>query len=100
MARKRFTAEQIILKLREAEVSMAQREGGGPGVQADGGNRTDLLPVEKGIGGPEDGSGQAAQGAGEGPGGSGVSPDGSVRAAAPVDGAVGRVSGRESETGR
>ena len=35
-------------------------------MQADGGNRADLLPVEKGIWGPEDGSGQAVEGVGEG----------------------------------
>ena len=45
---KKFTAEQIIGKLREAEVALAQGEGTA-GVSAAGRNATDLLPLEEGV---------------------------------------------------
>ena len=38
MARKRFTAESIIIKLREAEVGLAQGEGECPVEEAGGGS--------------------------------------------------------------
>ena len=49
MAGKRFSAEQIIIKLREAEVGLAPRTEGGTGVEADGGERADLLPVAQRV---------------------------------------------------
>ena len=47
MAGKRFRAEQIIMTAAVmAEVGLAQgHEGGTSGVEADGGERADLLPV-------------------------------------------------------
>ena len=45
MARQRFTPEQIISKLREAEVLLAQGEKMGCGVQADRSDGADVLPV-------------------------------------------------------
>ena len=66
MARKRFTAEQIIMKLREAEVGLAQGQTVGQGVQTDWGDRADLLPVAQGVRRASTESGQAVEGVGEG----------------------------------
>ena len=66
MARKRFTAEQIIIKLREGEVSQSQGKTVGQECKQIGGDRADRLPVEEGVRGSEDGSGQASEVAGEG----------------------------------
>ena len=49
MAGKRFRAEQIIMKLREAEVGLAQGQRVGQVFEADGGERADLLPVTEGV---------------------------------------------------
>ena len=66
MARKRFTAEQIILKLREAEVAQSQGKTVVQVCKLIGGDRSDLLPVEEGVRGSEDGPSQTSQVAGEG----------------------------------
>ena len=66
MARKRFTAGQIIMKLSEAEVGLAPRTDGGTGVEADRGDRADLLPVAEGVRRAADGPGQEVEGVGEG----------------------------------
>ena len=66
MARKRFTAEQIVIKLREAEVSQAQGKTVVQVCKQLGVTEQDLLPVEEGVWGSEDGPGQASEVAGEG----------------------------------
>ena len=65
MSKKRFTAEQIIPKLRETEVDQAK---GRTVAQAckDRRDRADLLPLAEGIRWSADGSGQEVQRAGEG----------------------------------
>ena len=50
MARKRFTAEKIILNLPESEVALARGKDRGSGVQTDRGDLAeDLPPVEEGT---------------------------------------------------
>ena len=66
MAGKRFSAEQIIIKLREAEVGSSPRTEGGPGVQTDWGDRAGLLPVAEGVRRASTESGPAVEGIGEG----------------------------------
>ena len=66
MARKRFTAEQIIMKLREAEVGLAQGQTVGQVCKTDWGDRADLLPVAQGVRRASTESGQAVEGVGEG----------------------------------
>ena len=67
MARKRFTAEQIIMKLRAVGRGRSSpRTDGGPGVQTDWGDRADLLPVAQGVRRASTESGQAVEGVGEG----------------------------------
>ena len=45
MARRRHTAEQIITKLREAEVALAQGQSVVQGLQGPGGHGADVLPL-------------------------------------------------------
>ena len=66
MAGKRFRAEQIIIKLREVEVGLAQGQRVGTGVEADGGERADLLPVAQRVRRAPVGPGQEVEGVGEG----------------------------------
>ena len=59
---KKFTAEQIIGKLREAEVGFAQGENRARGGAEAWGDRADVLPVEAGVRRPADGPGEAVAG--------------------------------------
>ena len=47
--RKRHTPEQVINKLREAEVALGQGEHSSRGQTLDWGHRTDLLPVAQWV---------------------------------------------------
>lgn len=47
MPRNRHTVEQIITKLREAEVALSQRAARRAGLPHTGNYRTDLLPLAK-----------------------------------------------------
>ncbi|MFH1662682.1 MAG: hypothetical protein ABH934_02010 [Chloroflexota bacterium] len=48
MARKIYTPEQIINKLREAEIYLSQGSSIGEASRKIGGNRADLLPMAQG----------------------------------------------------
>ena len=61
MTQKRYTAEQIIIKLREAEVGLAPRTDGGSGVEADWSGGADLLSVAKGVWRASNGPSQAVE---------------------------------------
>ncbi len=65
MAKKRFQAEQIIGKLREAEVEISKGQTIGSGRQEARDHRADVLPLAKGVRWPANRPGEAAQGAGE-----------------------------------
>jgi hypothetical protein len=49
MTKKTYTPEQIINKLREAEVHLSQGSSIGEASRKIGGNRADLLPLAQGI---------------------------------------------------
>ena len=63
MPRKRHTAEQVIGKLREAEVSLSGGPNGACGLQDLGCFGTDVLPLAQGVRRPKDRAGTALQGA-------------------------------------
>ena len=54
MARRQHTAEQIINKLREAEVAISAGSTVVEGLSSDRGDPADLLPVAHGVRGVED----------------------------------------------
>ena len=60
MSRKRFTPEQIIGKLREAEVALVEGADDGPGSPYPGHCRADLLSVAPGVRWFKDRTGQVA----------------------------------------
>ena len=66
MAGKRFRAEQIIMKLREAEVGLAQGQRVGQVSKQMGVSRADLLPVAQRVRRAPVGPGQEVEGVGEG----------------------------------
>ena len=59
MARKRHGAEEIITKLREAELMLSKGKSVPPGLQEDRSYRADLLALEKGVRRPQARPGQA-----------------------------------------
>ena len=63
---KKHSAEQIIGKLREAEVEISKGQTIGQSRQEAGDHGADVLPLAQGVRRPADRPGQAAQGAGEG----------------------------------
>ncbi len=65
MAPMRYTAEQIVGKLREVELVLGLWWVIGTGLQADWGDGADLLSLEAGVRGPDSGTGKAAEGARE-----------------------------------
>ena len=66
MPKKRHSAEQIIAKLREAEVEIAKGHHRPQSPPQDRRHRADLLPLAQGVRRPAGRPGQAAEGAGEG----------------------------------
>ena len=66
MAGKRFRAEQIIMKLREAEVGLAQGQRVGQVSKQMGVSEADLLPVAQRVRRAAVGPGQEVEGIGEG----------------------------------
>ena len=66
MASKQRSVEEIIGKLREAEVALAQGEDGGPGMQGYRGIGPYVLPMAPAVWGAEDRPGEAVAGDGSG----------------------------------
>ena len=66
MPKKRFTAEQIIPKLREAEVDQAKGRTVAHGLQEDRRDRANILLLAEGIRWSADGSGREVERAGKG----------------------------------
>ena len=66
MSRKRYTPEQIIGMLREAEVSLSQGQTIGSGLPHTRRIRAELLSMVQGIRWSEDRSGQTVEGFGKG----------------------------------
>ena len=63
---KKFTAEQIIGKLREAEVELSRGKKVPETCREDRCDGADVLPLEEGVRRSADGPGQAAEGTREG----------------------------------
>ena len=66
MSRKRYTPEQIISMLREAEVALSQGQSVDPGMSYAWCVRAELLPLAQRVRRASYRPGQAPQGAGEG----------------------------------
>ena len=66
MARRKHTPEQVIKKLREAEVAMAEGGTVAEGQSEDRGDRADLLSLAGGVRRSEDRPGATAQATGDG----------------------------------
>ena len=64
MARKTFSPEQTVAKLRQVEVLMVQGQDGGSGLQRGRDFGSELLSVAQGVWGLEARSGQAIEGVG------------------------------------